>query len=71
MIYKTHIRNRLSTSWPSEFIAGEFEQIKGQKLMKLPAAVVDGAVEPQAAIFACQVDSSGDSSRRLTLTQPL
>lgn len=65
MIYKTHIRNNLSTRWPSEFIAGEFQQIKGQKLMELPAAVVDGAVEPQAAIFAYQVDSSSDSTRRL------
>lgn len=69
MIYETRIRNNLSTSRPSEFIAGEFEQIKGQKLMQLPAAGVDGAVEPRAAIFAYQVDSSSDSTRRLTLTQ--
>lgn len=68
MIYKTHFRDNLSSRWPRGFTASEFQQIKGQKVMSLPAAFVDGAAEPQAAISAYQVDSSSDSTRRLTLT---
>lgn len=69
MIYTTHIRNNLSTCCPGEFTAKELEQIKSQNLMKLPAASVDGALQPQAVTFAYQVDSSSDSTRRLMLTR--
>lgn len=69
MIYKTHIRNNLSSCCPGEFIANEFERIKSHNLMKLPALSVDGAVQPQAVVFAYRVDSSSDSTRRLTLSR--
>lgn len=66
MIYRTGIRNNLSTCCAAEFIADKFER---RNLMEPPAASVDGAVPPQAVTFAYQVDSSSDSTRRLVLSR--
>lgn len=67
MIFKTHIRNKLSTCCPGEFMANEFERMKSQNMMQ---PLENGAVQPQAETFAYQVDSSSDSTRRLALSRP-